>query len=162
MRVHKRKKRTRIRGAKTCGWGFRQKHKGHGNKGGRGMAGSGKRANHKQQFARNLDKNKIYFGKQGLTSRSTKKKKSNSINLRDIMQNFFKKEGEVLDFSEYKILGEGDGFKAEILAKSATKSAIEKMQEASGKITIVSSSKGEEKEEVDKSTKKNSQKKKKN
>jgi len=41
--VHKRKKASRIRGARTCGWGFRQKHKGHGNKGGVGMAGTGKR-----------------------------------------------------------------------------------------------------------------------
>ena len=42
MVVHKRKKNTRIRGARTCGWGFRQKHKGHGNKGGVGLAGSGR------------------------------------------------------------------------------------------------------------------------
>jgi large subunit ribosomal protein L15 len=134
MRVHKRKKSSRIRGAKTCGWGFRQKHKGHGNKGGVGMAGSGKRADHKKQFARNLDKKGKYFGRQGLTSRGTKKKKYDKINLSDIKNNF---KGDKIDLSSYKILGKGDGFKAEILAKSATASAIEKMEKAGGKIVVV-------------------------
>jgi len=31
VKVHKRKKNTRLRGSRTAGWGFRQKHKGHGN-----------------------------------------------------------------------------------------------------------------------------------
>ena len=34
VKTHKRRKNSRIRGARTVGWGFRQKHKGHGNKGG--------------------------------------------------------------------------------------------------------------------------------
>ncbi|MCR4284904.1 MAG: uL15 family ribosomal protein [archaeon] len=133
MRVHKRKKASRIRGAKTCGWGFRQKHKGHGNKGGTGMAGAGKRADHKKQVALESDPKKQYFGKQGATSRGTARKKYEKINLKDIRANF--KENKI-DLSKHKILGEGEGFKAEITAKAATKGAIEKMEKAGGKIIL--------------------------
>ncbi len=138
MKVHKRAKNSRIRGARTVGWGFRQKHKGHGNRGGFGMAGTGKRADHKKQVALESDtrKKKRYFGKQGLTSRGTAKKKYEKINLIDIKNNFFKKDGDKIDFSKHKILGHGDGFKAEIKALSATISAIEKMEKAGGKIVL--------------------------
>ena len=132
MRVHKRKKNSRIRGARTVGWGFRQKHKGHGNRGGFGMAGTGKRADHKKQSAEMAVKGK-YFGKQGATSRATKRVKYDKINLKDIKANF---PGAKIDLSKYKILGTGDGFKAEIVALSATASAIKKMEKAGGKIIL--------------------------
>ena len=135
MRVHKRKKNSRIRGARTVGWGFRQKHKGHGNKGGFGMAGTGKRGDHKKQSAEMSVKGK-YFGKQGATSRGTKRKTYEKINLFAIKDNFFKKDGDKIDLSKHRILGHGDGFKAEIEALSATKGAIEKMTKAGGKIVL--------------------------
>lgn len=137
MKVHKRPKNSRIRGARTCGWGFRQKHKGHGNKGGFGMAGTGKRGDHKKQVALESDKKKKYFGKQGLTSRGTAVKKYDKINLREIRDNFFTKVGCVIDLSKHRILGNGDGFNAEIKAKSATLSAMSKMERAGGKIVLV-------------------------
>lgn len=136
MKVHKRKKTTRIRGSRTFGWGFRQKHKGHGNKGGLGMAGTGKKADHKKQKAKSLDKKGKYFGKQGYTSRSTKKDKIKKMNLIDIQNNLFNKTTKQIELKDYKILGKGSGFKAEIIAKSATSSAIEKMKKAGGKITL--------------------------
>lgn len=150
MKVKKRPKTSRIRGARTCGWGFRQKHKGHGNHGGFGMAGTGKKADHTKQKAlmvANAAGFKSYFGKQGMTSAKTEKKKTNQINLQDIKANFFKKNGDKLDFSSYKILGNGDGFKAEIKALSASKSTIEKMEKAGGKIVLVKVSVKETKEE---------------
>ena len=137
MKVHKRKKNSRIRGARTVGWGFRQKHKGHGNKGGFGKAGTGKRADHKKQSALESDPKKRYFGKQGATSRGTAIKKYEKINLFSLKDNFFKKDGDKLDFSKHKILGEGEGFNAEITALSATKGAIEKMKKAGGSIVLV-------------------------
>jgi large subunit ribosomal protein L15 len=137
VKVHTRKKTSRIRGARTCGWGFRQKHKGHGNRGGVGMAGSGKRADHKNQKAKSMDtKTNMYFGKQGLTSRGTRRVKENKINLDDIKANLFKKDGDKIDLSKHVILGTGDGFKAEITAKKASKGAIEKMEKAGGSIII--------------------------
>lgn len=136
IKTKKRTKNSRIRGARTCGWGFRQKHKGHGNKGGFGMAGSGKRADQKKQVALSKDKKKKYFGRAGFTSRRTAKKRTNTINLLDIQKNYFKKDGEKLDFSKHKILGKGEGFKAEIKAKEATQSAVDKMAKAGGKIIL--------------------------
>ena len=41
-----RKKNTRQRGSHTHGWGAKKKHRGAGNRGGRGNAGSGPRAGH--------------------------------------------------------------------------------------------------------------------
>ncbi len=136
IKTHKRKKNSRIRGARTVGWGFRQKHKGHGNKGGFGKAGPGKRADHKKQVALESDPKKKYFGKQGLTSRGTALSKYEKINLYAIKDNMFKKDGDKINLSKHKILGQGDGFKAEITALSATASAIEKMAKAGGKIIL--------------------------
>ncbi len=138
MKVHKRPKNSRIRGARTVGWGFRQKHKGHGNKGGFGKAGTGKRGDHDKQRALESDtrKKKRYFGKQGLTSRGTARDTRKRVNLYDIKQNMLVKDGQKIDMSKYKILGSGDGFKAEIVAKEASKLAIEKMEKAGGKIVL--------------------------
>ncbi len=81
MKVKKRKKvsRMRGRGMGTHGRGARKKGKGKGHKGGKGMAGSGKRADHKKTLITKLY-GKRYFGKQGITSKRTKKKKENKIN----------------------------------------------------------------------------------
>ena len=136
MKVHKRTKNSRIRGARTVGWGFRQKHKGHGNKGGFGKAGTGKRADHKKQSALMSDPKKKYFGKQGATSRGTAIAKYEKLNLYAIKDNLFVKDGCKIDLSKHKILGHGDGFKAGITALSASVSAIEKMEKAGGKIIL--------------------------
>ncbi len=141
MITHKRKKTSRIRGSRTAGWGFRQSHKGHGNKGGFGMAGSGKRADHDKQRALESDKKGGYFGRRGLTSRGSARNRSLQINLKDIKENIFKKNGDKIDFSKYKILGTGEGFKAEISAKAASASAVKKMEKAGGKIVLVTNKK---------------------
>jgi len=137
MKTKKRTKTSRIRGARTCGYGFRQKHKGHGNSGGQGMAGSGKRADHKKQKALMIANKagvKEYFGKKGFTSRRVGKKKEKKINLRDIKEKYGDKKE--IDLKGYKILGNGEGFKAVIKALSASKGAIEKMKERGGEIVI--------------------------
>jgi len=133
VKTHKRKKTSRIRGARTCGWGFRQKHKGHGNKGGFGMAGTGKRADHKKQSSEMKVKGK-YFGKQGATSRSTKRTHQDQINLADIKSNY--NTTKPINLKKHTILGTGDGFKGEIIANKASKTAITKMTKAGGKITL--------------------------
>lgn len=140
MVIHKRKKNTRIRGARTCGWGFRQKHKGHGNKGGVGLAGSGKKADHKKQKALEIAREKgakKYFGRSGFTSMKTAKKKILKINLKDVKERIFHEEDQKIDLSKYKILGVGEGFKAEITALSASNSAKEKMEKSGGKIIVL-------------------------
>ena len=151
MKLKKRTIRSRLRGGKTCGYGFRQQHKGHGNKGGFGMSGTGKRASQKQQKALMMAKAagfETYFGRQGMTSASTARKKTFQLNLEDIQRNY---SGNKIELVKYKILGKGEGFKAEIVARAASKTAIEKMEKAGGKITIqekTTSKKSEDKKEV--------------
>lgn len=77
MVLNKRKKNSRQRAGTTHGWGSMKKHRGAGNRGGKGMAGTGKRGDAKKP---SIWKNKKYFGKYGF-----KKKniiiKINSVNL---------------------------------------------------------------------------------
>ncbi len=65
------------------------------------------------------------------------RKKDISINLYDIKDNIFKKEGDRINLSKYKILGSGEGFNAEITARAATKLAVEKMAKNGGSIVLV-------------------------
>ena len=129
MKLKKRKKHSRMRGRRTHGFSAKL-HKGSGNRGGKGMAGSGKRADQKKTFVlKNLFP---YFGRRGFTSRKTEKKRNKEINLRDIENKY--SAGEV-NLENYKILGEGNIKKKFIIkAKSASKSAIEKIEKIGGKI----------------------------
>jgi large subunit ribosomal protein L15 len=141
MKLKRRKKSSRDRGRRTCGFSAKL-HKGKGNKGGKGMSGTGKRADQKKSLVIKLYGNK-YFGKQGETSRRAKKKGVKIINLSEIAKS---KPGE-LDLSKYKILGEGEiKGKYIIKAKTASKSAIEKVKQAGGEIIIKIQKKREVKE----------------
>ncbi len=148
MRIKKRRKSSRMhgRGMGSHGWGFRKKHKKSGHRGGKGMAGSGKRADQKKTLITKLYGN-AYFGKQGITSKGTEKDKRKRINLKDLildLQEYVKKgiakksgTGFEINLKEYKILGEGEiKEKLTIKAKEASKSAIEKVKKAGGEIQI--------------------------
>ena len=128
----------------THGWGARKKHRKTGHRGGKGMSGSGKRSDQKKTLVNKLYGHK-YFGKQGITSRGTKRDTLRKINLREIefnMGTYVKKEmakkvtgGFELNISNHKILGNGNVTqKLIILAKSASKTAIEKVKAAGGEI----------------------------
>ena len=86
---HKRQKASRYRASKTHGCGSMKKRRGKGNKGGAGNAGSGKRADHKKSLI--LVKYKKYFGKQGITSKRTAKRRLKTINIREILERFAEK-----------------------------------------------------------------------
>ena len=136
MKFKKRKKKSRIRGSQTAFGGFRQKRKGHGNSGGHGMSGSGKRGDHKKQVSLMMANEagaKDYFGKTGFTSRKTEKKVNKVLNLEQVRENF---SGAEINLKDYKILGKGEGFKAKIFAKEASKGAMEKMAVAGGRIEL--------------------------
>ena len=85
MKTKKRTKASRMHGRRmgTHGWGARKKHKKTGHRGGKGMSGTGKRSDQKKTLVTKLYGHK-YFGKQGITSKGTKKDKRDRINLRDI------------------------------------------------------------------------------
>lgn len=148
MKTKKRKKSSRMHGRAmgTHGWGARKKHKKSGHKGGKGMSGSGKRADHKKTLINKLYGGK-YFGKQGITSRGTKKDKRNRINLQEIelnLETYIKKglakktkEGFEINLNNYKILGKGEiKNKLIINTKEASKSAIEKIEKLGGQVFL--------------------------
>lgn len=142
-RVIKRKKSSRFhgRGMGTAGSGARKNKRGSGNKGGKGLSGTGKRADHKKTLVQKLHGNK-YFGKQGITSRKTKRDIRKRINLSDLQQHldvYAKKKGTAYEISlpKYKILGTGEvKDKLIINCFEASKTAIEKVEAAGGKITV--------------------------
>ena len=136
---NKRKKTTRIRGRRTVGYGSRKKHRGKGSRGGKGMAGTGKRADQRKTFI--LKYLPGYFGKRGFKG---KKIKIKIINLQDIekkLEKFLKEgiakkatEGIEIDLHDYKILSKGN-IKEKIIikAKAFSKKAKEKIEKVGGK-----------------------------
>ena len=143
IKTHKRRKSSREhgKGRGSCGWGERKRHKGSGHRGGKGMAGSGKRADQKKTLVQKLYGN-AYFGKQGITSRGTERDTRKRINIESIEKNletYGKKEGDkwIINLENYKILGNGEvKSKLIIKAKEASKSAIEKVKKAGGEIKL--------------------------
>lgn len=143
MKLKKRKKSSRMHGhgMGTHGTGSRKSHKKSGRRGGKGMAGSGKRGDQKKTLIIKKYGNK-YFGKQGVTSRSTRREKSNKINLQQIesnLESYGKKSGDKweIDASDYKILGSGEvKNKLIINARAASASAIEKVKAKGGEIVL--------------------------
>jgi len=138
----KRKKVSRHRGTHTHGRGGKKKARGKGHRGGIGMAGSGKRADHKKSLILNEFGNK-YFKK----DLSVAKKKVKMVNLGRIVDslNSFIKKGLVkeskgtyeVNLKDYKIVGKlSENVKLNILANDASKGAIESVEKAGGKLTM--------------------------
>lgn len=153
MKTHKKTKASKHRGKNqgNCGHGARKKAKKSGHHGGGGMSGSGKRADHKKTLTTKLYGNN-YFGKQGITSRGTKRDIRKRINLEQIEANlstYGKKtaKGFEIELKKFKILGAGEVKNTLIItALEASKSAIEKVKKAGGEI-ILPSKKPEKKQE---------------
>ncbi len=153
-KTHKRKKVSRMHGRKmgSHGWGARKKHKKSGHRGGTGMAGTGKRGDTKITLVTKLYGHD-YFGKQGITSRKTKRDTRQRINLQQIEKNLEKygkktAKGWEVNLDKYKILGEGEiKEKLIITALEASESAIEKVKKAGGQIILPVKKKTPEKKE---------------
>ena len=137
----------------TAGHGARKQHRSTGNRGGRGMAGTGKRADHKATLITKLYGHS-YFGKQGITSRGTERDKRDRINLEQIQNNLSKygkktEKGWELNLSTYKILGGSKIVLKEkliIKAKEASASAIAVVKKAGGEISCETKMKKEKSE----------------
>ncbi len=137
IKTHKKKKSVKMHGMNmgTHGGGARKKRKGSGHRGGKGMSGSGKRADQKKTLVIKLYGNK-YFGKQGITSRGTKRDTRQRINLQQIEMNLEKygkqeKDGWEINLPNYKILGEGEVLQGGVPHKGAKTKLIIKAKEAS-------------------------------
>ncbi len=147
MTFKKRKKNSRLRGTHTHGWGSKKKHRGAGNRGGRGKAGSGKRADAKKP---GFQKNPKYFGKYGFTP--IRKERANAINLKTLFSSLggWLREGKVreskgvpevnLETLGYgKLIGAGPALKAiAVVVSEATAKAVEKIEKAGGSVKLLS------------------------
>ena len=145
--ITKRKKVTRYRGSQTHGGGSKKKRRGAGNRGGRGMAGTGKRADQKKPTILKLY-GSSYFGKKGFVS--IKKKKIKAISIQTIENKLYnwlkkgilKKEGNTININltklgYNKLLGKGKPKnKINIEVEYASKKAVEKIEKSGGKINV--------------------------
>jgi large subunit ribosomal protein L15 len=136
----KRSKRSRVRGRKTCGGGNRKKRRGKGSKGGKGMAGTGKRAGHHVTFVNRYLPN--YLGrKKGFTSlKKIKGKEITLFKISEQLDKFLKTgiakktdKGIEINLENYKILSQGK-LKQPLIIKaiSFSKAAVQKIKEAGG------------------------------
>ena len=138
MPVNKRKKSGRMRAKTTHGYGSMKKNRGAGNRGGRGMAGTGKRADQKKTYILKHIGNK-YYGAYGFNRPQSKTKKLKVINLSEINDKAIKKGSEfIFDASKYdKVLGTGKlTKKIKITSKAFSGLAKEKIEKAGGEAAI--------------------------
>ena len=134
MTVHKRKKNTRRHAKTTHGYGSRKKHRGAGNRGGRGMAGSGKRADQKKTWILKNFGNE-YFGKHGFKIPQAVKKEQHIINIENLPAT------ETVNLPEQgytKLLAKGTpARKYHIIVASCSKRAKQKIEKAGGKVELL-------------------------
>lgn len=148
--IIKRKKATRYRGSQTHGGGAKKKRRGAGSRGGRGMAGSGKRADQKKPTILKLYGNS-YFGKKGFKSKNKKVIKPITIQTIEtklynwLKNGILKKEKEEIkinlkELGYNKLLSKGKiKNKYNIEVEYASKNVIEKIQKSGGKINVINS-----------------------
>lgn len=159
MMRRKNKKVIKYRGGTTHGYGSMKKNRGAGNRGGRGMAGTGKRGDAKKPSINP----KKYFGKHGFKSlKKLKQRKRDSINVADLdrkLPSLLKdKLAEQKDGSYHidlkklgysKLLGTGETNNKYVLTvPSASKSATVKIDRAGGKVRTESAAARQVKEKA--------------
>jgi len=131
MKLKKRTKSRKMRGSRYHGYAAK-KHKGGGTQGGKGMAGTGKRADQKKTFVNKYFKD--YFGKHGKRSLN----KTKDINVGEILST------KDVEMKGYKILGRGElKNKITIKADAFSKSALAKIEKAGGKAVALRKTKAE-------------------
>jgi len=145
MVINKRKKLSRYRGSKTHGGGAMKKRRGAGNRGGRGMAGTGKRGDAKKPC---IWKNTKYFGKRGFKKKNVKEIKSINIGFLEenidklLSQKKAKKDGEfyIVDLKGLgfnKLLSQGTVTKKfKVKTELASAKAAEAVKKAGGEVIL--------------------------
>ncbi len=157
MVIYKRKKNSRLRGSTTHGWGSMKKHRGAGNRGGRGNAGSGKRGDAKKP---SYWANSKYFGKHGFKNKNAASFSATSIHYLETKLHSLVASGKIKESNgTYVVDLEGLGFskllsqgkatkKFRITVSHASEKAVEKIRSAGGEVLGLSGSKKKEAGEV--------------
>jgi large subunit ribosomal protein L15 len=140
------KKSRKMRGSRTCGWGVSGQHRKSGMRGGFGKAG---RLNHKWTYMIKYARDEI--GKKGFKSLNLKrKKKENAINISELEELLKTKltqlnQVNLTQMGFKKLLGEGVITKPiEVIVEECSKLAKKKIEEAGGKVILLSETKGVE------------------
>lgn len=145
MVVRKKKKVRQFRGQRTYGWGSHKKHRGKGSRGGRGMAGM-----HKQKRSLTIRYYPDHFGKKGFKRPPEVVSHVKAINLKEldkiaeglVEKKIAEKENDKIKINLSKlgydkVLGTGKLTKPLIIeAKSFSKQAIKKIEDAKGKALV--------------------------
>ena len=148
MPANKQKKVVRYRGSHTHGGGAKKKRRGAGNRGGRGMAGSGKRAGQIKPTILTTFGNE-YFGKKGFKRPKKIVKKIKPVNVSDLCKklddyasrNLIKKDDNkyiinLKDLGYNKLLGTGKvTTQLDIKAPSFSQRAKKKVEDAGGSLS---------------------------
>jgi large subunit ribosomal protein L15 len=135
MSYKKRKKNSRMRGSGTHGRGTKRTMGGAGHRGGRGMAGSGKRAKHKKTKILKLYGHE-YFGKRGFRRPQKVIVKIKAINISDLNK-FKTKDINLTKLGFDTVLGKGEAKeKYNVTVKSCSDKAKKIIEKAGGVITL--------------------------
>ncbi len=146
MVTSKRRKKSRMRGSHTHGWGEKKHHRNAGSRGGHGMAGTGKRSDNKKP---SIWKDTKYFGRYGFIMHG-RKEELRAVNVQWLDENadrlvkdgLASKEGVVIviDLNKLgynKILSNGKiTKKLKIIAKFASAGAAEKLKESGCELVV--------------------------
>ncbi len=146
--IRRKKKVRKLRGSHTHGWGCKKKHRGGGSKGGKGMAGTGKRKNTKWTWT--IKYAPDHLGKRGFHRPKAVQYTPQVINLSDIDENLqlfldagiaYEEEGKiVVDTTQLgvdKVLGTGRLTKPLVIkAYYVTPKAEEKIKAVGGEVLL--------------------------
>ena len=134
--INKRTKSSRQRGTHSHGWGSKKKHRGAGNRGGRGMAGTGKRADQKKPTILK-EFGSSYFGKRGFKRPLKTQKQVKIINFSELNKLKNKIKDNTLDLKKLgytKLLSQGTPTKLKIIVPEFSKKAQEKLEKVGGEL----------------------------
>jgi large subunit ribosomal protein L15 len=145
MTARRQKKNKKMRGSHTHGWGSKKKHRGAGNRGGRGMAGTGKRADQKKPSIL-VEYGNTYFGKvKGFNTPFNKRDKI--LNIEDVEKNIddYTAKGLIIKENNFyiidikklgfdKLLGKGKVKNKYKVIGTTSRVAKERIKEAGGEV----------------------------
>ena len=127
---HKLRKIRKFRGSRTQGYGRIGQHRDSGSKGNR------KVGRHKHLWSKIVTSEPNYFGKHGFTSPQSKGRVESTINLYKLDQ-LKGSEINLTALGYTKLLGAGTITRAlTVQVKEASKSAVQKVQKAGGKLVL--------------------------
>lgn len=143
MLKHKKSKVKTQRGTSSHGWGHKKKHRGAGNRGGKGMAGTGARGDAKKPTILTTV-GKAYYGKKGFSS--IHKRKINVLSLTYIENHIgdLTEAGLIVDgtldttkMKINKVLGRGKfSTKLNIVCEEISANAKAAVEAAGGSVTV--------------------------